>query len=84
MMCINLSIYIYIYIYLSMYLSTRLSVCPSVSLSIYFSIYKSVYMSIYLFTNVLIYPSVFVYQYNGTVEWYDCDSFEKIFDDDWL
>ena len=82
MICFNLSIYTYIY--LSMYLSARLSVCPSVYLSIYFSIYKSVYMSIYLFTNVLIYPSVFVYLYNGTVEWYDCDSFEKIFDDDLL
>ena len=41
-----------------MYLSARLSVCPSVSVN----------MSIYLFTNVLIYPSVFDYLYNGTVE----------------
>ena len=72
-------IYIYIYIYSSIYVFVCLSICVSVCLSVNLSIYPSLYLSIYL----LIYPSVFVYLYNVTVEWYDCDSFEMLFDDYW-
>ena len=72
-------IYIYIFVYLCICLSVYLRVCLSVCQSIYLSIYLSLYLSIYL----LIYPSVFVYLYNVTVEWYDCDSFEMLFDDYW-
>ena len=75
-----LSIYLPTYIFLfSIYLFIHLSVCWSIYLSFYLSICLYVNLPIYLLT----YPSGFVYPYNGTVEWYDCDSFEMTFDHDW-
>ena len=68
-------IYIYIYIYSSIYVLVCLSVCLSIYLPIYLT-YLSIYPSLHLSIYLLIYPSVFVYLYNVTVEWNDCDSFE--------
>ena len=75
--------YLFTYIYSSIYVFVCLSICVSVCLFVCQSIYLSICPSLYLSIYLLIYPSVFVYLYNVTVEWYDCDSFEMLFDDDW-
>ena len=77
--CLPVSLSMYPFIHLSIYLS----ICLSVYLSIYLPIYLYIYLSIYLSIYLLINSSVQVYLYDDTVEWYDCDSFEMLFYDDW-
>ena len=86
--CVSVGLFVCQSIYLSILSSYRFIPSLSTFLSINISIRQSfcslsicryVNLSVYL----LIYPSVFVYLYNVTVEWYDCDSFEMLFDDYW-
>ena len=87
--CMYLSIYqsIYLCLYLSVFLSTYLSIYQFVYVSIYLSIYLSVCLSINLSIcqsiYLLTYLSGYIYLHNGTVGWYDCGSFEMLFEDDW-
>ena len=85
--CVSVCLFVCQSIYLSILSSYRFIPSLSTFLSINISIRQSfcsllicryVNLSVYL----LIYPSVFVYLY-VTVEWYDCDSFEMLFDDYW-
>ena len=69
--------------YFSIFLSINLCMCQFIYIFIYLSVYLSICLYVNLPIYILTYSSGYVYLHNGTVECYNYDSFEMLFDNDW-